>query len=75
VGLPQAEVAVGWRFKKRISVLGLFHINLSKTGVSLSIGVPGATANINKDGVDRTLGLPGSGISHKARLMERDKDD
>lgn len=43
-------------------------INLSKTGVSTSIGGRGATVNVSKRGVRGTVGLPGSGLSYSQRL-------
>ena len=38
-------------------------MNVSKSGVSTSIGKPGATLNVNKDGVQGTAGIPGTGVS------------
>ena len=46
-------------------------MNLSKTGVSASIGRPGATLNVRKDRVDGTVGLPGTGLSYRERLANR----
>lgn len=48
---------------------GLLRLNLSKTGVSVSAGVPGATVNIGRKGVVATTGLPGTGLSFRQRLV------
>jgi len=47
-----------FRFRKVVSLGKFFKINISKTGVSASVGRPGATVNIKKDRVDGTVGLP-----------------
>lgn len=42
---------MGFRFRRSIKVLPGVHLNLSKTGITASIGSPGATINIgSKDG-------------------------
>lgn len=59
----------GVRFQKRISVLPGVKINLSKTGVSTSVGGRGASVNVGMTG-RRTinLGIPGTGLSYRAPL-------
>ena len=60
------------RFSKRKSLLGdLVRLNFSGSGVSVSVGIPGARFHIplggsRKPGV--TVGLPGPGISHSQQL-------
>jgi Protein of unknown function (DUF4236) len=53
-----------FRFRKRIKLFPGVHINLSKSGISTSIGKPGATINL-KDGrkARATIGIPGTGLS------------
>jgi hypothetical protein len=58
---------MGFRFRKTVKV-GLLRINFSKSGISTSIGVPGASVNLGKRGPTATLGLPGTGISYQTRL-------
>lgn len=55
---------MGFRFRRSIKLLPGLRINLSKTGVSTSIGRPGATINIGRGKVKATVGLPGSGLSY-----------
>jgi len=52
-----------FRFRKIFSLGKGFRINLSKGGLSTSLGKPGATLNIGKRGARPTFGIPGSGLS------------
>lgn len=54
-----------FRFRKSFSVLPGIKINLSKTGVSTSLGGHGATVNIGKNGPNATIGIPGTGLSYR----------
>jgi len=47
-------------------------MNISKGGVSFSIGKQGYTLNFGKYGVKQTVGIPGSGISHTSYLGKDD---
>lgn len=55
---------MGLRFKKSIKIFPGVRINLSKTGISTSVGVRGATINFSKRGTRATVGIPGSGLSY-----------
>jgi len=56
---------MGFRFRKTISLIPGVRLNISKSGVSASVGGQGETVNIGKGGrVRGTVGLPGSGISY-----------
>ena len=55
---------MGFRFRKTIKLFPGVKLNLSKSGISTSIGVPGATVNISKRGTRGTVGIPGTGISY-----------
>ena len=55
---------MGLRFKKSIKIFPGVRINLSKSGVSTSIGGRGATINFSKRGTRATVGIPGSGLSY-----------
>jgi hypothetical protein len=61
---------MGFRFRKRISLGKFLHFDLSKSGVSTSIGRPGATVNLGKR-PKLTVGIPGSGLSYQASLPKR----
>jgi hypothetical protein len=54
-----------FRFRKTFSILPGVKINLSKTGVSTSIGGKGATLNVGHGKRMVTLGIPGTGLSYR----------
>ena len=51
------------RFRKSLKIAPGLRLNISKTGVSASIGRKGATVNVSKRGTRVTAGLPGTGLS------------
>ena len=56
---------MGLRFRKSISLLPGVRLNLSKSGVGVSAGVPGLRGSINTSGrVTGTVGIPGTGVSY-----------
>lgn len=55
-----------FRFRKSLTILPGVHVNLSKTGVSTSVGGHGATLNMGHGKRTVTLGLPGTGLSYRA---------
>jgi hypothetical protein len=54
-----------FRFRKTFSILPGVRINLSKTGVSTSLGGHGATLNVGHGKENVTLGVPGTGLSYR----------
>lgn len=57
---------MGLRFQKRIKIFPGVYINLSKSGVSASVGGHGATVNMGTTGRRMvTLGIPGTGLSYR----------
>lgn len=56
---------MGLRFRKTISILPGVRLNLAKSSVGVSLGVPGLRASVNSKGrLTTTVGLPGTGISY-----------
>ena len=55
---------MAFRFQKRIKLLPGVTVNLSRRGVSTSLGVTGARVTFGHGQRRTTVGLPGSGISH-----------
>ena len=55
---------MGFRFQRRIRLGPGFRINLSKSGVSGSVGGRGAWFTIGPRGTRSTVGLPGTGLSY-----------
>src|SRR5690606_17950182 len=57
------DQGMGIRFPKSIKIAPGVRVNLSKSGVSTSVGGKGLTANFSKRGTRVTAGIPGSGLS------------
>ena len=56
---------MGFRLRKSIKILPGVRLNVSKSGVSASVGVHGLTTNIKPGRKARTtVGVPGSGVSY-----------
>ncbi|MGN6149052.1 MAG: DUF4236 domain-containing protein [Rhizomicrobium sp.] len=57
------------RFHRVISIIpGFLRLNLSKGGISGSVGPRGADINIGKHGITTNAGLPGTGLSYRQKL-------
>jgi len=61
------------RFRRSIRICRGLHLNLSKSGVSASIGIRGATVNVSGYGVQETVGLPGTGLSYRTLADESER--
>jgi hypothetical protein len=59
---------MGFRFHRVLNVIPGVRINLSKSGVSTSVGPRGADINIGRHGVTTNAGIPGTGISYRSKL-------
>jgi Protein of unknown function (DUF4236) len=55
---------MGFRFRRTFTLLPGVRLNLSKSGLSASIGPRGLHYTIGAKGTRTTVGLPGSGISY-----------
>ena len=60
---------MGVRFHKSIRLLPFLRLNFSKSGISFSLGAPGATVNLGSKGVRGSAGLPGTGLSYRKTLV------
>ncbi len=68
---------MGFRFRKRIKIAPGISLNLSKSGVSTSLGGKGLTVNVGRGKTRTTAGIPGTGISYSttsARSGDRPAD-
>ena len=61
---------MGLRYRKQIKLLPGVKLNISKSGVSTSVGKPGNTVNVSRRGVKSTIGLPGTGLSYSQMLTK-----
>jgi hypothetical protein len=67
---------MGFRFRKSVRILPGVRLNLSKRGISTSLGGNGATMNIGSRGTRTTLGVPGTGLSYSTmNSAPRPKND
>jgi hypothetical protein len=55
---------MGLRFRKRIRIFPGLWLNLSKSGISTSIGGKGLTINLKNSKTKTTVGIPGTGLSY-----------
>lgn len=62
---------MGFRFRKSVKLMPGVRLNLSKSGISTSIGGRGATVNISKRGTRTTVGIPGTGLSYSKSSSSR----
>lgn len=65
---------MSWTFRKRVKIIPGIHLNLSKSGISTTIGVRGANVNIGKKGTYLNTGIPGTGISHRQKISGKDEN-
>lgn len=56
------------RFSKTIRLGALLRINLSKSGVSVSIGPRGCSLTFGSKGASASVGVPGTGVSWRTKL-------
>lgn len=66
---------MGFRLQRRIKVLPGLTINVSKSGVSTSIGVTGARITYGHGKKRVTTGIPGTGISHTSISNLKEDND
>jgi len=58
---------MGFRFQRRIKIAPGVRLNLSKSGISTSVGGRGLTLNSRGTA---TVGIPGTGLSYRANLNQ-----
>jgi Protein of unknown function (DUF4236) len=59
---------MGWRFRTSFKVIPGLRLNLSRNGLSASIGGAPFTVNVGSHGVTGTESIPGTGISYREHL-------
>jgi hypothetical protein len=63
------------RFRRTFTLFPGVKVNVSKGGMSITVGRRGFHLNFSKHGVRQTTSLPGSGISHTSYLFKNDDED
>ncbi|WP_066421744.1 DUF4236 domain-containing protein [Gallibacterium salpingitidis] len=66
---------MGFKFRKRIKVMPGLTINLSKSGISTTVGTKGLSVNLGKKGAYLNTGIPGTGIYNREKLAPNKSDD
>lgn len=66
---------MGWSFRRRIKVIPGVYLNLSKRGVSTTLGVRGASLTFRNDGTYANIGIPGTGIYNRQKISGSSKLD
>jgi hypothetical protein len=56
------------RFRRRIKIIPGVHLNISRSGISTSVGVRGASVTLGKRGTYLNAGVPGTGVSWRGRI-------
>ncbi|GAB3742311.1 DUF4236 domain-containing protein [Spirosoma lituiforme] len=67
-----SSTAMAWSYRKRIKIIPGVHLNLSKRGISTSIGVKGANVTFNGSGAYLNTSVPGLGLYNRHKLSGSD---
>jgi hypothetical protein len=59
---------MGFRFRRTLKILPGLRLNISRSGVSATAGVRGASVTLGKKGTYANVGLPGSGLSYRSKI-------
>lgn len=63
------------RIRKSFNLFPGVKVNMSKGGMSITVGKKGFHLNFSKRGVRQTVGLPGSGISESSYIFKNKADE
>jgi tetratricopeptide (TPR) repeat protein len=64
---------MGFRFHKSIGLGKFLRLNISKSGIGFSAGIPGLRISTGPRGAFFTAGLPGTGLSYRKKLSSSAK--
>lgn len=59
---------MSFRFQRRIKILPGLRLNVSKTGISWTVGTRGASVTAREGKLTGNVGVPGTGLSYRKRL-------
>lgn len=59
---------MGFRLGRSIKIAPGIKLNLSKSGVSTTVGGRGLSVNVGSRGTHLNAGIPGSGISYRTKI-------
>lgn len=66
---------MGFRYRKSIKVMPGVKLNLSKSGISTTVGKRGASVNVGHGRVRSNVGIPGSGLSYSTSTSTRSRNN
>lgn len=64
---------MAWNYRRRIKIIPGVHLNFSKSGISTSIGVKGASVTFGKNGAFLNSGIPALGLYSRQKLSGGNK--
>ena len=59
---------MAWNYRKRIKIAPGVHLNLSKRGISASVGPKGAKVTFGKGGTYLNKSIPGTGLYSREKI-------
>jgi hypothetical protein len=59
---------MSWSYRKRIKIIPGVHLNISRKGISTTIGVKSASMNFSTDGTYLNTGVPALGIYNRRKI-------
>jgi len=59
---------MGYRYSRRIRICKGVHLNVSKSGIGISLGVRGASISTGPRGTYINTGIPGTGITYRQKI-------
>lgn len=59
---------MAWNYRRRVKVIPGVYLNLSKSGISTSVGVKGASLTFSKNGTYLNQSIPGLGIYNRQKF-------
>lgn len=62
---------MAFRFRRTIRLAPGIRLNISKSGISTSLGPRGASLTVGKRGIYANTGIPGTGMSYRTRLDKK----
>lgn len=62
---------MGWSFRRRIKVIPGVYLNVSRRGVSATVGVRGASLTFRGDGTYANVGIPGTGVYGRQKISAK----
>jgi len=63
-----------WSFRRRIKIIPGVRLNLSRSGISTSIGIRGVNLTLGKNGTYLNTGIPGTGIYKRQKISSNPKE-